>query len=96
MLDAVEVAPNLFGSVDTVIEIGDEAGNGALEVDVVFPERVVGVDEQSLIGRVAEGRGWERVGVGSGLIRGGHTLIIRWFREAFVTKVRLVCHAWGI
>jgi hypothetical protein len=49
-----------------------------------------------LIGRVAEGRGWERVGVGSGLIRGGHTLIIRWFREAFVTKVRLVCHAWGI
>jgi hypothetical protein len=47
-----------------------------------------------LIGRAAEGLVWERVG--SGLIWGGHTLIIRWFRVAFVTKVRLVCHAWGI
>jgi hypothetical protein len=45
VLDAVEVATDLLGSVDAVIEIGDEAGNGALEVDVVFPERVVGVDE---------------------------------------------------
>jgi hypothetical protein len=23
-------------------------------------------------------------------------LIIRWFCVAFVTKVRLTCHAWGI
>jgi hypothetical protein len=47
-----------------------------------------------LIGRAAEGLVWERSG--SGLIWGGHTLIIRRFRVAFVTKVRLICHAWGI
>jgi hypothetical protein len=34
--------------------------------------------------------------IGSGLIWEGHRLIIRWFWVAFVTKVRLLCHAWGI
>ena len=43
-LDAVQVAADLFGGVDAMIEVGDEAGNGALEVDVVFPECVIGVD----------------------------------------------------
>jgi hypothetical protein len=47
-----------------------------------------------LIGRAAEGLVWELID--SSLIWGGHTLIIRWFRVAFVTKVLLVCHAWGI
>jgi hypothetical protein len=47
-----------------------------------------------LIGCAAEGLVWELAG--SGLIWGGHILIIRWFRAAFVTKVPLVCHAWGI
>ena len=37
VLDAVEVAADLFGGVDAVVEIGDEAGDGALEVDVVLP-----------------------------------------------------------
>ena len=36
-----------------VIEIGDEFGNGALEIDVVFPQRVVCVDEQGLVGGAA-------------------------------------------
>ena len=36
-----------------VIEVADEGGDGALEVDVVFPERVVGVDEQGLAWREA-------------------------------------------
>ena len=90
VLDPVEVAADLFGGVDAVIEVGDEAGDGALEVDVVFPERVVGVDEQGLLGRAAEGL------VRSGLIREGHILIIRRFWTGFVTKVRWVCHAWGI
>jgi len=45
VLDAVEVLTYLFGGVDAVVEIGDEAGDGALEVDVVFPEGVVGVDQ---------------------------------------------------
>jgi hypothetical protein len=93
MLDAVEVAANLFGGVDAVVEVGDEAGDGAFEVDVVFPERVVSVDEQGLIELAAQGLVRELVG---GLIWGDHILIIRWFRVAFVTKVRRVCHAWGI
>jgi hypothetical protein len=66
VLDAVEVAANLFGSVDTVIEVGDEAGDGSLEVDVVLPEGVVGVDEQGLVGRAAHCMVWR-----------GHRLIIR-------------------
>ena len=57
VLDAVEVAADLFGGVDAVIEVGDEAGDGALEVDVVLPEGIVGVDEQGLVGSAAEGLG---------------------------------------
>jgi hypothetical protein len=33
-----------------MIEIADEAGDSALEVDVVLPQRVVGVDEKGLAG----------------------------------------------
>ena len=53
VLDAVEMPANLFGCVDTVVEVGDEAGDGALEVDVVLPERIVCVDEQRLAGWTA-------------------------------------------
>jgi hypothetical protein len=63
--------------VDAVIEVGDEAGDGALEVDVVFPEGVVGVDEQGLPGCATEGLVGELVR--SGLIREDHILIIRRF-----------------
>jgi hypothetical protein len=94
VLDAIEMAADLFGGMDAVIEVGDEAGDGSLEVDIVLPEGVVGVDQQGLIGVAAEGLG--RRLAGSGLIWEGHRLIIRRFRMAFVTKVRLVCHAWGI
>jgi len=45
VLDAIEMVADLFGGVDAVIEVRDEAGDGALEVDVVLPERVVGVDQ---------------------------------------------------
>jgi hypothetical protein len=55
VLDAVEVFADLFGGVDAVVQVGDEAGDGLLEVDVVLPEGVVGVDEQSLGGC---GTGW--------------------------------------
>jgi hypothetical protein len=34
-----------------VIEVADEGGDRTLEVDVVLPERVVGVDEEGLAGR---------------------------------------------
>jgi len=94
VLDAIEMAANLFGGMDAVIEVGDEAGDGSLEVDVVLPEGVVGVDQKGLIGIAAEGLG--RRLAGSGLILEGHRLIIRRFWMAVVTKVRLVCHAWGI
>ena len=76
-----------------MIQKRDEAGDGALEINVVFPEGVVGVDEQGLIGGAAEGMIRGLIG---GLIWGGHLLIIRWFRRAFVTKVRRVCNGWGI
>ena len=62
VLDAVEVAADLFRSVDTVIKVGDEAGDSALEIDVVFPKRVIGVDEQCLVGGATErlARAWGR------------------------------------
>jgi hypothetical protein len=40
-----------------VVEVTDEAGDSAFEVDVVFPQRIIRVDEQGLRG------GW---------IQGGH------------------------
>ena len=66
MLDLIEMASHLLGCVDAMIEVGDEAGNRPLEVDVVLPEGVVGVDEQGLVG-----------GAASDLIGGVHRLIIR-------------------
>jgi hypothetical protein len=40
-----------------VIEERDEVGDGALEVNVVLPQGVVGVDEEVLAGRDAMGHG---------------------------------------
>jgi len=48
VLDTVEVFADLFCGVDAVIKVRDEAGDRALKVDVVFPESVVGVDQQCL------------------------------------------------
>ena len=50
VLAAIEVFTHLFGRVDAVIKVGDEGGDGAFEVDVVLPKRVVGVDEEGLAG----------------------------------------------
>jgi hypothetical protein len=47
----VEGVADFGGRVLVVIQIADEGGDGALEVDVVFPEGVVGVDEEGLAGR---------------------------------------------
>ena len=49
-LAGVEGLADFGGGVLVVIEIADEGGDGALEVDVVFPEGVVGVDEEGLAG----------------------------------------------
>jgi len=69
VFDLVEVAADFFRSMDAMVEIGDEAGDCPLEVDVVLPKGVICVDEQSLIGRMAESlvRGWV-----CGLFRIGH------------------------
>jgi len=52
-LDAVEALANLLGGVDAMVEIRDERGDGSLKVNVVLPKRVVCVNEQGLIRRVA-------------------------------------------
>jgi hypothetical protein len=48
MLDSVEGLAHLGGGVLVMVEVADEAGDGALEVDIVFPEGIVGVNEQGL------------------------------------------------
>jgi hypothetical protein len=48
VLATVQVLPNLSGSVSLMVKVRDEGGDGALEIDVVLPECVVGVDEEGL------------------------------------------------
>jgi hypothetical protein len=52
VLYAVEMATYLFGGVNAVVKVRDEGGDGALEVDIVFPERVVCIYKKSLSRRV--------------------------------------------
>ncbi len=47
-LDVVEHFAYLLGREFVMIQERNEEGDGALEVDVVFPECVVGVDEEGL------------------------------------------------
>jgi hypothetical protein len=65
VFDAVKVAANLFGGVNAVIEVGDERRDRPLEVDVVLPQGVVGVDEERLVDWAADGVNF-----------GGHWVII--------------------
>lgn len=48
---SVQCLAHLSRSVLVVIKVANECCNGALKVDVVFPQGVVGVDEQRLAGR---------------------------------------------
>ena len=48
VLASVQVLADFFSGMDAVIQIGNEGGDGALEVNVVFPEGVVCVEEQGL------------------------------------------------
>ncbi len=58
-LHSVEGLAHFGGRVRVVIQIADEGSDGALEVDIVFPEGVVGIDEQSLSGReLRHGLSW--------------------------------------
>ena len=47
-LHVVEHFAHLLGRELVMIQKGNEAGDGPLEVNVVLPERVVGVDEEGL------------------------------------------------
>ena len=47
-LDLIQRPAHLGGRVLVVVQVADECGYGALEVDVVFPEGIVGVDEEGL------------------------------------------------
>src|SRR5690349_9277811 len=49
--DSVERQADLGGRILVVIEKADERGDSAFEVDVVFPEGIVCVDEQRLASR---------------------------------------------
>jgi hypothetical protein len=53
MLNTIKTTADLLGSVDAVVEVGDEAGDCPLEVDVVLPEGIVGIDQEGLVGRAA-------------------------------------------
>ena len=50
VFDPVEMTAYLIGGVDAVVKIGDKAGDRSLEVDIVLPQRVVGVEEERLSG----------------------------------------------
>ena len=52
-LHVVQHLAHLVGRELAMVEKGNEVGNRALEVDVVFPERVVRINEQVLAGRDA-------------------------------------------
>jgi hypothetical protein len=46
------MATNLFGGVNAVVQVGDERGDSALEIDIVFPERVICIYKKSLSRRM--------------------------------------------
>src|ERR1700712_3601551 len=64
---AIQMLPDFFRGMHAVIEIGDEGGDRALEVDVVLPESVISIEENGLarrfpIGDVLRSRGGRRAG----------------------------------
>ena len=67
--DMVQTFAHFFVGVDAMVEVRDEGRDGALEVNIVFPQRVVGVEEQGLVLAI---QGWllvkeeEGTGVRSG------------------------------
>ncbi len=49
----VDVLVEFGGSVCLADQEGEEGGDGALEVDAMFPESIAGVDEQDLVGEAS-------------------------------------------
>ena len=60
-LAEVEMLVDFFVGMDTMIEVGDEGGDGAFKVNVVLPERVVGVEEKCLLLEFCERLGHIRI-----------------------------------
>jgi len=61
VLAGVENLSNLFVCVDPVVKIRDECCDGAFKVNVVFPEGIVGIEEEGLLGRAEVQGGHQRI-----------------------------------
>ena len=48
MLTVIEMFTDFGGRMTLVVEIRDERGDCSLEVDVIFPERIVSINQQSV------------------------------------------------
>jgi hypothetical protein len=75
--------------MDAMVQVRDKAGNRPLKVDVVLPERVVGIDQQGLVRRTGE----IIVGAWAG---GDHRLIISRLPAAWLPAAEWSCNGWGM
>ena len=55
VFDHVEMATDLAGRMDAMVQVGDKGCDGSFEVNVVLPKRVIRVDEESLAGGATGG-----------------------------------------
>ena len=83
--DFVELEADLGGGVFVVVEAGDEGGDGSFEIDIVFPEGVVGIDEEGF------GRGEVSFGLLIQGIKGGGEMREQERSEVFPLRFRLRC-----
>ena len=51
----VEAFAYFFYRMNTVVKIKDEGSDGSLEINIVFPKRIVRIDEQGLAGHARRG-----------------------------------------
>src|SRR5271170_4818583 len=47
-LDLIELTAHFVRCVGVVVEMRDEIGDRLFKMDIVFPQRVIGIDEQGL------------------------------------------------
>ena len=81
--DCVQSMTDFGRGVFVVIQVADECGDGALEIDVILPERVVSIDEERLA-RL------ENCGMSLSYKNEAETILRR--REACNRICKCVCH----
>src|ERR1700677_877100 len=64
-LDLIEMTPHFFSRVGVVVKMRDEVGDCLFKMDIVFPQRVIRIQEQGL-----------RLEKANRLVRSTHQLII--------------------